>query len=89
MAQRARQHLGNNGTQPGTKDLVLPELHLGSDPWPRTSICCGVAKKEKKRKQNKTKFIPGPFPKQHCFCAQVGVGGSLRALELPFSQQRI
>ena len=25
-----------------------PQLCLGSDPWPRNSICHGVAKKEKK-----------------------------------------
>ena len=36
------------------KDQTLPQLQhrsqlwLGSDPWPRNSICCKVAKKEKK-----------------------------------------
>ena len=38
------------------KDPALPQLQcrwqlwLGSDPWPGNSICCGVAKKEKKDK---------------------------------------
>ena len=30
------------------EDLVLLQLWLASDPWLRNSICCGVAKKEKK-----------------------------------------
>ena len=30
------------------KDPVLLQLQLGSDPWPRSSICLGVAKNEKK-----------------------------------------
>ena len=29
-------------------------LWLRSDPWPRNSICCGVAKKEKRKKDRKT-----------------------------------
>ena len=39
------------------KDLALPslwlrsQLQLGSDSWPRNSICCGVAKKGKKEKK--------------------------------------
>lgn len=34
------------------KDLALPQLWFGSlasDPWPRNSICCGVAKKGKEK----------------------------------------
>ena len=37
------------------KDLVLPQLQLRSqlwlrsDPWLGNSLCCGVAKKEKKK----------------------------------------
>ena len=39
------------------KDPVLPQLclrsqlRLGSDPWTRNSIYCGVAKKERKKKE--------------------------------------
>ena len=28
------------------RDLVLPQLRLISDPWPRNSVCHGAAKKE-------------------------------------------
>ena len=41
------------------QDLALPQLQLrsqlwiGSNPWPRNSICCGAAKKEKRRKKEK------------------------------------
>ena len=38
------------GSIPGlaqwVKDLALPQLRLGSDPWLGNSICCGVAKKK-------------------------------------------
>ena len=39
------------------KDLALLQLWLssrlwpGSDPWPRSSICCGAARGEKKKKK--------------------------------------
>ena len=42
------------------KDLALPklwsrsQLRLRPDPWPRNSVCRGVAKKEKKKKKNYT-----------------------------------
>ena len=37
---------------PALQQLRL-QLQLGSDPWPRNSICCGAAKKEKiKRDSN-------------------------------------
>ena len=40
------------------KDLVLPQLWLGSDPWPRSSICLRAAKTNKQtnkqKKQKKT-----------------------------------
>ena len=52
------EHL-DTGLIPGpaqwVKDLTLPQLQLrlrlrlSSDPWPRNSICLGVAKKEKKK----------------------------------------
>ena len=32
------------------KDLVLPQLWLGSDPCPGNPMCCKVAKNEKKKK---------------------------------------
>ena len=56
MAQRDWHCLGSAGKRVQSqvaqwvKDLVLPQLwlrsrlHLGSDPWPRNSICHGVAK---------------------------------------------
>ena len=34
---------------PAQWDLMLPKLCLGSDRWPRNAMCCGVAKKEKKK----------------------------------------
>lgn len=34
------------------KDLSSPPLQLGSDAWPRSSICYGVAKKEKKHSEH-------------------------------------
>ena len=40
------QHSGS-----GVEDLVLLQLWLGSDPWPRNSICHGVAEKEKRKKE--------------------------------------
>ena len=45
-------------------DLVLLQLQLGlqlqlrSDPWPRNSICCGVAKKERKKNAFEIKRPP-------------------------------
>ena len=33
------------------------QLELGSDPWLRNSICCGVAKKEKEKKKKKKKSL--------------------------------
>ena len=34
------------------------QLWLGSDPWPRNSLCCGVAKRgEKKKKEKKNQVI--------------------------------
>ena len=50
------------------KDLALPQLQfrskllLGSDPWPRNSICCKVAKNGKEKKK-----IP-KLVKQLCLC---------------------
>ena len=58
MAQRGQWHLGSTGTWVQcVKDQVLPQmrlrwqLQLGSDPWPRSSICHGAAKNEKKKKE--------------------------------------
>ena len=60
VTQWNEQHLCSTRTQvrslaqhSGFKDPMLPHLHslqlwFGSDPWPRNSICLGVAKKEKK-----------------------------------------
>ena len=36
-------------------DPALPQPWLRSDPWPRSSIYCGVAKKGRKRKERKRK----------------------------------
>ena len=60
MVQMDRQHLCSARTRvrclawhSGLKELVLPQLwhrlqlRLGSDLWPRNSICRGAAKKEK------------------------------------------
>ena len=38
--------------QEGSGVAVAVQLQLGSDPWPGTSICYGLAKKGKKRKRN-------------------------------------
>ena len=48
----------------GLKDLALPQQQLRSNPWPRNSICRGVAKKEKIKNQKKKKNPrePGPPP---------------------------
>ena len=35
---------------PGLRFNPWPGTVLGSDPWPRNSICCGAAKKKKKKK---------------------------------------
>ena len=61
MGQQDMQHLCSARKQVRSlaqhgvlRDLALPQLQcgsqlrLGSDPWPRNSICCGAAKKEKK-----------------------------------------
>ena len=32
-------------------------LRLGSDPWPRSGICCGVAKNERERGKNKLRGL--------------------------------
>ena len=56
---------------------MLPQLWLGSDPWPRNPICCGVAEKEKKKKREREK-IKKPIPCQchliltvvEVFCAE-------------------
>ena len=54
------------------KDLALLQLwlrlplRLGSDPWPGSSICCGVAKNEKvfkKISKNQQKYCS----KAHCY----------------------
>ena len=37
-------------------DPVLPQLQLGSDSWPRYSMCCGGGKNEK-TKQNENRLI--------------------------------
>ena len=44
------------------KDPALPQLWLGSDPWPGNSICQGDGQKrgeKKKRKQEEKKEIMG------------------------------
>lgn len=56
----------DKGSIPGPalwiKDLILLQLQirlrwqLRSDPWPRNSICWGVAKNEKKKKKEKLTF---------------------------------
>ena len=43
----ARMQVQSSTRYSGLKDLALPQLRLGSDPWSRSSICCRVAKKEK------------------------------------------
>ena len=57
MAQGYGWHLGSTGTQvrfPGpahwVKDLALPQLWLGSDPWPRNSIYLEGGQKWEKKK---------------------------------------
>ena len=70
VAQRDQQHLWSTGTQVRSpaqqirlKDPVLlqlqcrSKLQLGSDPWPRNSIRCAVAKKEKKKYWKDTKSL--------------------------------
>ena len=71
VAQWAQQHLGSTGTQVRSlawlaqwiKDLVMLQLwlhsglQLGSDSWPRSSICLGVAKTNKQKTKTKTKEI--------------------------------
>ena len=50
------------------KDLALPQLQLrwclwfGSDPWPRSSMCLGLAKKWKKEKKKSTSSVPLNVP---------------------------
>ena len=62
VAQKDWQCFGSARTQVqslahrnGLKDLALPQhrshLQLGSDPWPRDSICCDTVKKGKKKKK--------------------------------------
>ena len=41
---------------PWGKDLALPHLRLGSDPWPGYSICLREAKKEKKQTKEKSQL---------------------------------
>ena len=68
MVQQDGRHLWSTGTQvrspaqdSGLKDLALPQqwhrlqLLLESEPRPRNSICCQVAKKEGKKKKRKRK----------------------------------
>ena len=63
VAQKDWQCFGSARTQVqslahrnGLKDLALPQhrshLQLGSDPWPRDSICCDTVKKGKKKKKD-------------------------------------
>ena len=60
------------GLSQWVKDLVLPQLQfqwqlwLGSDPWPRNSICCGPKKRreEKKKKKTPTSFTWWPMTRQ-------------------------
>ena len=58
MVQWDGWHLWSAGTQVQSlaqwiKDLALPQLRLGSDPWPGNSICYRVAKKTQKNKRKK------------------------------------
>ena len=41
----------NSGLERWAKDPALRHLRLRSDPWPRKSMCHGMAKKEKKKKK--------------------------------------
>ena len=80
MAQQDMQHLCSTRMQVcslaqcnGLKDLALPQLWhrlhlwLGSDPWPRNSICHGVAKEEKKDIENVLKYNEKARMTQNCF----------------------
>ena len=63
VAQQDRWHLWSPGMQvrsPGQHSglriccscgIYKLQLWLTSDPWPGNSICCGVAKKEKKKRE--------------------------------------
>ena len=44
---------------------LRPKLQLGSDPWPRNSICCRGAKKGKKKKKKKKKETT--LPQTKCY----------------------
>lgn len=48
------------------KDLALPQLWTGSDPWSRNSLCRRVAKRGKKKKWQ------GWFPPSICTAIRVG-----------------
>ena len=39
------------------RDPSLPWLQLRSDPWPGNSVCCKIAKKEKKKKKVLSKYM--------------------------------
>lgn len=59
---------GGMGLMPGpiqwVKDSALPQLQLRSqlrlqyDPWPRSSMCCKMAKNDQKNSQNTKNFFP-------------------------------
>ena len=62
VSEAPRQISIPNRTQ-WVKDPALPQLWyrlqmwLGSDPWPRNSICRRVAKKKKKKKKDRMKQL--------------------------------
>ena len=51
-----RMHIRSPNRHSGLNDPALSQLQhrlqlqLGFDPWPGNSLCCGVAKKEKEKK---------------------------------------
>lgn len=76
LKHRARTQVPLPSQNSGLKVLVLPQLQcrsklwLGSDPWPRNSICLRAAKKEKKKNYYNFKclrFLPLFFPIEWVF----------------------
>ena len=51
------------------------QVRLGSDPWPRNSLCCGATKMKKRLK------------KKLCYSGKAGAGGGSKRIHLIFVKE--